>query len=114
MGLRVKRTAPFCMGFKGVMVKPGLNNFSDAEAEVLKSDPSFDEQIECGNQSVVGEAVGEESMAEAIMAMNAKLAVKAVREVLDIDVLTELQNREERVSVLGAIEKQIDMLKAEG
>ncbi len=112
--MRVKRTAAFCMGFHGVMVKPGLNNFSDAEAKVLDADPVFKEQCDLGNQSVIGEAVtGDESLADAILDMTAKNAIKAVKETLDIDVLNDLEEREERATVSKAVSKQIEMLQAE-
>lgn len=112
--MRVKRTAAFCMGFKGVMVKPGLNSFSEAESKVLQSDPAFQEQIDLGNQSIVTDAVSDtESLADAILKLNAKKAAKTVKEVLDIDVLNELLEHEERASVVKAVENQIAMLKAE-
>ncbi len=114
MGMRVKRTAPFVMGFKSVLVKPGLNNFTDAEAKVLRGDPAFQEQIDLGYQEVVGEgAEMGDSLADSILQMSAKKAIKAVKDTLDIAVLEDLQDREERATVLKAVEDQIAMLKDE-
>lgn len=112
--MRVKRTAAFVMGFRGIFVKPGLNNFSDTDAEVLKKDPAFQEQIDLGNQSVVSDGPKEEdSLVDAVLAMNVKTASKAIKEILDIDVLTDLESREERTSVTRVIEKQLAMLRDE-
>jgi hypothetical protein len=112
--MRVKRTASFVMGFGGIMVKPGLNLFSDEDSERLKKDPAFKEQCGLGNQTVLSDGPDEEaSLVDSILKMNVKNATKAVKDTLDIDVLEELSGREERTSVARTIRKQIEMLKAE-
>lgn len=114
MGMKVKRTAPFCMGFNGIMVKPGLNTFNDVESKVLSVHPIFKEQCDLGNQKVLDDQVKDSSMAEVILGLSANKAIKEIGDVLDIDVLKTLAERETRASVLKAVEKQIAMLKDVG
>lgn len=119
----VKNNKTFVTHVEGIMLYPGTNTLNEKQSQTLCQSPAFEEKIDVGALSILGQNGDEEQVQHTtpkviqqvvkkveridINKLNVENAAKVIRSMYNVSELKEIQNKDTRKGVQEAVAIQL-------